>query len=150
MTPPRTPGAHAPRRGALLALLGLCAGLGTDFGFAGPTAASEDKAKKKGGGLSYIQLEPINASLNPIMGRRKILSIECGLDVPDGGLRNRAEQSRPILRDSYLRWVLVYAASLSPGTPPNPDAIEAELQRETDHILGRPGARFILGTVMVN
>jgi hypothetical protein len=84
------------------------------------------------------------------MGRRKILSIECGLDVPDGGLHNRAEQSRLILRDAYLRWILVYAASLSPGTPPNPDAIEAELQRETDHILGRPGARFILGTVMVN
>jgi hypothetical protein len=56
----------------------------------------------------------------------------------------------PLLRDAYLRWLTVYAASLAPMAAPNPDAIEAELQRETDHVLGRPGARFILGTVMVN
>ncbi len=70
--------------------------------------------------------------------------------MADGTLRNRTQQSLPLLRDAYLRWLTVYAASLAPMAAPNPDAIEAELQRETDHVLGRPGARFILGTVMVN
>ncbi len=136
----------ARRRGALLALaaLALCTGV------AAPARAADDKGKKKGGGLSYIQLEPLTAALSVVQGHRKILSIECGLDVADAGLRTRAQQSVLLLRDAYLRWLTVYAASLAPQAPPNPDAIEAEMQRETDRILGRPGARFVLGTVMVN
>jgi len=138
------------RRDALLALTGLAFGLCAGLGFAASASADEDKAKKKGGGLSYIQLESINAALRPVMGRRKVLSVESGLDVPDGGLHTRAEQSRLLLRDAYLRWLIVYAASLAPGAPPNPDVIESELQRATNQILGRPGARFVLGSVMVN
>jgi hypothetical protein len=141
---------NAQRRGALVWLVGLSLGLGGSFGVVASAAAGEDKAKKKGGGLSYIQLESINASLRPVAGHRKILSIESGLDVPDGGLRNRVQQSRLLLRDAYLRWLIVYAASLAPDAPPNPDAIATEMQRETDQILGRPGAHFVLGTVMVN
>jgi hypothetical protein len=140
-----------PRRRALLGLAGQAlATLVLTFGVAAPVSAGEDKGKKKGGGLSYIQLEPMNAALTLVQGRRKILSIECGLDVADGGLRNRAQQSVLLLRDAYLRWLTVYAASLPPMTAPNPDAIEAEMQRETDQVLGRPGARFVLGTVMIN
>jgi len=136
---------HARRR-ALLALAGFAlSALATT-----PVSAAEDKGKKKGGGLSYIQLDPLNSALSLVQGRRKILSIECGLDVPDSALHSRAEKSLLLLRDAYLRWLTVYAASLPPETPPNPDAIEAEMQRETDRILGRPGARFVLGTVMVN
>jgi hypothetical protein len=134
---------QAARRDALLTLAALAFS-------AAPALAAEDKAKKKGGGLSYIQLEPMNVSLSVFQGRRKILSVEGGLDVADGGLRTRAQKSLPILRDAYLRWLTVYAASLPPEAPPNPDAIEASLQRETDRVLGRPGARFVLGTVMVN
>jgi hypothetical protein len=64
-------------------------------------------------------------------------------------LRTRAGQSRLILRDAYLRWLTVYAASLPPDAAPNPDLIEAAMQHDTDRILGRPGARLVLGTVMV-
>jgi flagellar basal body-associated protein FliL len=125
-------------------------GLAVSAIFAAPASAGEDKSKKKGGGLSYIQLEPLTAALSFVQGRRKIMSIECGIDVPDAGLRDRAQKSVLILRDAYLRWLSVYAASLPPETPPNPDAIEAEMQRKTDAVLGRPGARFVLGTIMVN
>jgi len=134
------------RRETLLALTALAVSVVA----VAPASATEDKGKKKGGGLSYIQLEPLNAALSLVQGRRKILSVECGLDVADGGLRNRAQQSLLILRDAYLRWLTVYAASLPPLAPPNPDAIETQMQRETDRILGRPGARFVLGTVMIN
>jgi hypothetical protein len=134
------------RRETLLALTALAVSVVA----VAPASAAEDKGKKKGGGLSYIQLEPLNAALSLVQGRRKILSVECGLDVADGGLRNRAQQSLLILRDAYLRWLTVYAASLPPLAPPNPDAIETQMQRETDRILGRPGARFVLGTVMIN
>jgi hypothetical protein len=137
---------HTRRRDALLGLAVVALGAG----IAVSATAAEDKAKKKGGGLSYIQLEPLNMSLSILQGRRKILSVEGGLDVADGGLRDRAQHSLLILRDAYLRWLTVYAASLPPLAPPNPDVIEAELQRATDRVMGRPGARFVLGTVMVN
>jgi len=134
------------RRDMLLAL----ATLALSARVVAPASAAEDKAKKKGGGLSYIQLEPINSSLSFVQGRRRILSVEGGLDVADAALRSRTQQSLLLLRDAYLRWLTVYAASLPPQAPPNPDTIEAELQRTTDRVLGKPGARFVLGTVMVN
>jgi len=136
------------RRCALLALTGLAVTAG--FGRAAPASASEDGTKKKGGGLSYIQLEALTAALSLSNGRRQVLSVECGLDVPDPVLHTRAVQSTLILRDAYLRWLTVYAQSLTPMAVPNPDAIETELQRETNSILGRPGARLLVGTVMVN
>jgi hypothetical protein len=134
------------RREALLALAALAVG----GGVAAPASAGEDKSKKKGGGLSYIQLDPIIAALALIQGRRRILSVEGGLDVVDSGLRTRTKRSLLLLRDAYVRWLTVYAVSLPPVTPPNPDVIETELQRATDRVLGRPGARFVLGTVMIN
>lgn len=79
-----------------------------------------------------------------------MLSVEGGVDVTDPALRTRADQSQPILRDSYLRWLAVYAASLSPQQPPDPDEIGHELQRITDRVLRRTGARFLIGTVMLD
>src|SRR5436190_1938095 len=76
--------------------------------------------------------------------------VECGLDVPDEKLRERANQSLPRLRAAYVQVVLTYAAGLPAGSPPNVDFIGRELQRQTDAIVGRPGARLLLGAVMVN
>jgi hypothetical protein len=140
--------AQVRRRRFLLAMSGLI--VSAEFTTSAPASAGDDATKKKGGGLSYIQLEPLNAALTLINGRRQILSVECGLDVPDAALHARTVKSLLLLRDAYLRWVTVYAASLPPMGAPNPDLIGAELQRQTNNILGRPGARLVLGTVMVN
>jgi hypothetical protein len=40
--------------------------------------------------------------------------------------------------------------AVPPGAPPNPDIISAALQRATDQVLGKPGAKLLLGTVIVN
>ncbi len=105
--------------------------------------------KKKGGGASYIQFPPLEASVSHGMARRGVLSVEGGIDVPDTALHQRADQFKPVLLDAYLRWLVIYAASLPQGAAPNPDQIEGELQRCTDRVLGRAGARFLIGTVMV-
>jgi hypothetical protein len=118
----------------------LTAGTGAD-------AASE---KKKGGGDSFLQFPIMTATLNMGGGRRGVLTVETGLDVPDGGLRARADSLQPRLRDAYVRYLVTYAASVTPGTPPDPDAIGAALQRATDQVLGKPGARLLLGTVLEN
>lgn len=108
------------------------------------------EAKKKGGGLTYLQFPTLTATVIRPSGRRGVLTVEAGLDVADGGLRNRASQSVPRLRDAYGTWLLNYAAGMAPGTAPNADAIGAALQRATDEVLGRPGARLLLGAILVN
>ena len=117
---------------------------------AATTGASAASEKKKGGGESYLQFPTMTATLNISGGRRGVLTVETGLDVPDGGLRARADSLQPRLRDAYLRYLLTYAASLSPGVLPNPDSISLSLQRATDEVLGKPGAKLLLGTVMEN
>lgn len=131
----------------LVPLLALSAAL-----LAGPAAdaASAAGEKKKGGGASFIQLPTLTASLMKPNGRRGVLTVEAGLDVQDEALRTRAAQAQPRLRDAYVRFLTTYAAVIPPGGPPNPDAISAALQRSTDQVLGKPGAKLLLGTVMVN
>lgn len=113
-------------------------------------ASSAPAERKKGGGVSFIQLPTLTAGLIRANGRRGVLTVEAGLDIPDGALRTRAEQARPRLRDAYVRFLTTYAAVVPPGGPPDPDAISAALQRSTDQVLGKPGAKLLLGTVLVN
>jgi hypothetical protein len=133
------------RRRAILSALALTLAL------PGAAHAGEGKAeKKKGGGASYIQIEPLTATTNASGGRRGVLTVETGVDIPDGGLRAFCEAILPRLRAAYVQVVQVYAAGLSPGTPPNADFLARELQRETDRVLARPGARLLLGAILVS
>ena len=43
-----------------------------------------------------------------------------------------------------------YAAGLASGALPNADYIAQTLQRQTDTILGRPGAKVLLGAIIAN
>ena len=79
-----------------------------------------------------------------------MLSVDCGLDVPDAALRTRAEQSVPRLRAAYVQTIQAYAAGLGPTALPNADYIGTTLQRQTDQILGRPGAKVLLGAIIAN
>jgi flagellar basal body-associated protein FliL len=117
---------------------------------AGGAASAAETEKKKGGGLSYIQLPALTATVMRPTGRRGVLTVEVGLDVPDTKLHDRAAASTPRLRDAYVRYMQIYAASIPPGGLPNPDAIGSALQRSTDQVLAQPGARLLLGTIMVN
>ena len=127
------------RRAALLALIAFAA--------AGPATAEE---KKKAGGESYIQINTLTGATNKGGGRRGVLTVECGLDIQDKALRERANLSLPRLRAAYVQMVQTYAAGLTPGAPPSVDFIGQALQRQTDTILGRPGARMLLGAILVN
>jgi len=116
-----------------------------------PTGAfgSEEK-KKKSGGASFLPIDAMVASTNKPGGRRGVLTVECGLDVTDAALRTRADASIPRLRAAYLQTIIAYAAGLSPGAEPNADFIARALQRQTDAVLGRPGAKLLLGAILVS
>lgn len=112
--------------------------------------AGDGEKKKKAGGVSYIPIETLTGATTRPGGRRGVLTVETGIDIPDGALRARAEQLLPRLRAAYLQTVMIYAAGLPPGTAPNADFLGRSLQRETDNVLGRPGARLLLGAILVN
>jgi hypothetical protein len=43
-----------------------------------------------------------------------------------------------------------YAAGLASGALPNADYLGQTMQRQTDAILGRPGAKVLLGAIIAN
>jgi hypothetical protein len=105
---------------------------------------------KKGGGANFIQLTTVAATVTRANGGRGVMTVEVGVDVPDAALHARAAQSTPLLQAAYAEVVRIYAAGLPPGAPPNADYLSMALQRQTDQTLGRPGAKLLLGTILVN
>ena len=106
--------------------------------------------KKKAGGESYLPIRTLLGMTLHNNGGRGVLSVDCGLDVPDPALRHRADQLLPRLRDAYIQSIQAYAAGLPVGALPNADYIAATLQRQTNTILGQSGARLLLGAIIVN
>ncbi|MBL8553504.1 MAG: Tat pathway signal protein [Phenylobacterium sp.] len=129
-------------RRLFLALTGLAA--------LAPAAAGAAEEKKKSGGGSYVPIQTLLGSTFKASGARGVLAVDCGLDVPDAALRTRATQSIPRLRAAYVQTVQAYAAGLASGALPSADYIGQQLQRQTDVILGKPGARVLLGAIVVN
>ena len=112
-----------------------------------PAAASE---KKKGGGTSFIQMPPVAAMVIRPDGRRGIVTVESGIDVKDQALHDRAAMLSPRLRDAYVEALQSHAQGLGAGAPPNADRLARELQRATDQVLGKPGAKLLLGSIILN
>ena len=116
------------------------------------TAASTSARASSGGAAAsastYFALPVVTASILQANGRRGVLTIETGVDVPDAALRTRAQQSAPRLRAAYNTAAQRFANGLRPGVVPDIDQLSAALQAATNATLGRPGARLLLGTVM--
>ena len=128
------------------ALLGLAV-----VATASDTTTPAARASSGGGAASpdtYFRLPIITASIIHGDGRRGVLTIETGVDVPDAALRTRAQQSAPRLRAAYNTVAQRFGAGLRPGAVPDVDRLAADLQAATNATLGRPGARVLLGTVM--
>ena len=116
-----------------------------------PLAAhGQDSEKKKGGGITFVQFRTLTATVFRGDGRRGVLTVEAGVDVADAGLRARVNMSQPLLRAAYIQFLAAYAGGLTPGAPPNADYLSQQLQQQTNIVLGRPGAKLLLGTILIN
>ena len=113
-------------------------------------AASGGEEKKKGGGAQFLQIKAIVATIVRRDGTRGVVTVECGLDVPDEKLRTLADQSQPRLRAAFAAFVQAYAGGLPAGGVPDADYMSRELQRLTDSTLHKKGAKLLLGTILVN
>ena len=117
----------------------------------GVAVAGEKKAQSHATSpLPYLRCPSLTANVVRANGHMGVVTIEAGLDIPDEKLRTKAMQYLPRLRDGYNRAL----AGISPSTPrggtPDLDRISLAMQQVTDRILGQPGARFLVGSVIVN
>ena len=128
------------RRLALAALIALVPSI----------ASASGGEKKKGGGASFIQIQTLTASIFRRNGSRGVMTMEVGVDVTNEQLRELAAASAPRLRAAYAQVLQIYASGLPIATAPDADYLAAKFQRETDRILGKPGAKLLIGTILVN
>ena len=112
--------------------------------------AAGGESKKTAVTSNYVKMDPLLGTTLRGSGRRGVLSVDCGLDVPDPVLRTLAQQSVPRLRAAYVQTIQAYASGLGPKSLPNAEYISITLQRQTDAILGRRGARVLLGGIIAN
>src|SRR3569832_709246 len=81
---------------------------------AAPTAGLAEE-RKKGGGETFIQIQTLPATVIRTAGRRGVMPVESGVDVPDASLHERAMASTPRLRAAFAQMLQIYAAGLPPG-----------------------------------
>ena len=98
---------------------------------------------------SYLRLPTVTATVIRSGGRRGVMTVETGVDTPDAALRARVAQSAPRLRAAYASAVQQFAHTLLPGAAPDVERLVAQLQAATNTVMGRAGARLLIGTVMV-
>ena len=127
------------------ALLGLAL-VAASAGSAAAAPSSDDGGAPPN---SYINLNSINGFVTRASGRRGVLSVDVGIDVPDMELRATAAAAGPRLRSELSQAVQRFAAALRPGEPPDVRRLSSDLQVAVNQALGRRGARLLLGTVMV-
>lgn len=112
--------------------------------------AAQASPEKSGGGKGgYLSLPTATATVLRRDGRRGVMTVETGLDIADGALMERARLSQPRLSAAYNEIVRIAAERLLSDAPPNVEWLVVALQHATDAILGKPGAKLLLGTVMV-
>lgn len=138
------------RQARLLSLILVAALAGGSL--AAPTAAlaGHGGGEEKKAPPTYFALDPINAVVLRRDGRRGVMTVEAGIEAKDPKLMARAQASTPRLRAAFAQVLMVYAAGLRGGAPPDMDYIARELQKACDQVVGKPGARVLMGSALLS
>lgn len=100
--------------------------------------------------VSWVDVDPFTVSVIQRQGVTGTFMVAFGLDVPDDGLRAKAEAILPRLRNNWLLAINQYAATnLRPRTAANIDSLAGRIQRVTDETLGKPGAKVLMSNAIV-
>jgi hypothetical protein len=99
---------------------------------------------------SWVSVYPIAVSIVQDDKVRGQIQVWFGMDVPDATLRARAEELMPRLRDAWLTRISQFAStSARVRKPANIDDMSRLLQTTADQMLGKPGSRVLIGSVIV-
>lgn len=115
-----------------------------------PAAASAREEKKDGDKGTYVSIDTLTATVLAGNGRRQVMTVQSGVDAPDPKLHDYVQKVTPRLRDAFAQELQLYAGGMPSGSPPDADYIARRLQGATDRVLGKPGARFLIGGIMLN
>ena len=97
---------------------------------------------------SYIEIDPIYATILDADEPVGLLMVGVGLDVPDAKLHGEALHAMPVLRDAFVRNLTNFSAiAVRSWKQPDVAVIVERLQRVTDRVLGRKGAKLLLAQV---
>ena len=134
-------------RNVLAAMLALSVANSAAWAESDPATSARHKPTQL---ESYVMVEPMYAAIIENGRPRGLLLVEIGLDVPDSALRSRVNSELPVLRDAYVRSLLVFAATaVRAWRQPNVDEIATRMQAITDHMLGRSGARVLMAQTAI-
>jgi flagellar basal body-associated protein FliL len=113
--------------------------------FAGSTAFATAPAKRAALPDEFVPFDAITVSVLERMRVRGFLTVEFGLYVSDRKLRDEIDTSRRALKDAYIRVLADYGADVANvSAAPDVAGIAVRLQRVTDSVLGKAGARVLL------
>ena len=94
-------------------------------------AAPKADRERKSGGSTYVYVQALRGAMVKSTGRRRILSVECGIDVQgDLEFLKRVEASAPRLRSAFASTVQAYASNLQPDALPNTEFLVRTLQND--------------------
>jgi hypothetical protein len=97
---------------------------------------------------SYVEFDPVYATIVDAGRPCGMLMVHFGLDIPNSELRDETTRAQPVLRDAYVRSLLAFTSTaVRPWQQPDVETISARLQRLTDHALKKKGARVLLAQV---
>jgi hypothetical protein len=130
------------RRALLVASLSLL--------FTTSSALAGGAPKKKGGGPGFTQFPMMSVFTRGNGHRHGTLSIDMGLYSDDAKMVDRIKLYIPRLKDAYVRRLQAYAGGLTASSLVDADYLASQLQIVTDQVLGKSGAKVLMGSILVN
>lgn len=130
------------RRALLISSLG--------FLFTASQALASGAPKKKGGGPGFTQFPMMSVFTRGNGHRHGTLSLDMGLYSDDAKMVDRIKLYMPRLKDAYIRRLQAYGAGLSASSLVDADYLSIQLQAATDQVLGRAGAKVLMGSILLN
>ena len=99
---------------------------------------------------SWVSVDPFSVTVvqeDRISGK---LLVSFGMDVPDEELRLKAELIMPRLQDAWLTQLSHYAGTtVRANRAANISDVSTLLQSTADLVLGKPGSKVLIGSVIV-
>jgi hypothetical protein len=98
---------------------------------------------------SFVPQPTLSAGVLQRYSTQGTLVVDMGLDIPDAGLRRRAQLNGPRMRDALRTALATYASTYyRDRTPPDPTTLTRIMQQTVDRQLGATGARVLLVNII--
>lgn len=140
-------------RSALIAVLCLTIGgspaLAAGSGGSGGGQAPASRQERLTSAESFVPIPTLSAGVLQRHASLGTIVVDMGLDIPDAGLRRRAQLNAPRLRDALRTGLATYSSIYyRDRTAPDPATLTRILQESVDHVLAAQGARVLLVNII--